>query len=435
MKNFFDRKIPTLIGLLIIIAGTAITTFLVKRETLFQIVAGPEQEPENIKITNISDSLFTLTYTTDAKVIGTLNYSKDPTLLDTVSLDDRDQISQSVIKYSAHSITVKDLEPNTLYYFSITSGDKKYLNNASPFKVETGEIIDKDPSLQVPMSGKIVMPNGNPASDGLVYVKVSGAQELSTLINIDGTFTIPLNNLRNSTFDDLFTIDANTIINIEIYSENLFSSVSVSPEEINPVPLITLSNNYDFSSPQDIPTSIPQSSESGTFPSFGSVSGNSGEPKILTPGNDEEITDSRPTFEGTAQPNATIEIEIQSNENIQTQVTADSTGKWTYTPPDELSEGEHTITVTAKNKNGVLKTITQSFVVFAAAGEISPTPSPMLSPTNIPSISPAVTVQISPSPLIPPTGNSSIVIATIVGIAAAFSGIVLFFLTRGKSSI
>src|SRR3989344_1433063 len=234
MKNFFDRKIPTLIGLLIIIAGTAITTFLVKRETLFQIVAGPEQEPENIKITNISDSLFTLTYTTDAKVIGTLNYSKDPTLLDTVSLDDRDQISQSAIKYSAHSITVKDLEPNTLYYFSITSGDKKYLNNASPFKVETGEIIDKDPSLQVPMSGKIVMPNGNPASDGLVYVKVSGAQELSTLINIDGTFTLPLNNLRNSTFDDLFTIDANTIINIEIYSENLFSSVSVSPEEINP---------------------------------------------------------------------------------------------------------------------------------------------------------------------------------------------------------
>ena len=172
MKNFWDRKIPTLVGLLIITIGILGTTYLVKGETFFQIRATPEQDPKNIKITNISDAFFTLTYTTNTLVLGTLNYGKDPNLLDNVVLDDRDQLSQSVSKYKAHSITAKNLDPNTTYYFSITSADKTYLNNTNPYKVETGSKIDKTPSSQVPMSGEVVMPDGESPSEGLVIVTI-----------------------------------------------------------------------------------------------------------------------------------------------------------------------------------------------------------------------------------------------------------------------
>ncbi len=438
MKNFWNRKIPTLIGLLIITLGMVVATFLVQGETLFQIRAGPPKDPKNIKITNISDTSFTLTYTTDREVIGTLNYGKDQSLLDSVVLDDRDQLSQSISKYKTHSITVKNLDPNTLYYFSITSADKTYLNNHNPYEVGTGDKIDKDPSSQIPMSGKVVMPDGTVAGEGLVVVNINGAQDLSTYLKSDGTYTLPLNNLRNQALDDYFTMDSTTIINIEIYSQNLFSGVSISPEEINPVPAVTLSNSYDFSSYSLEPSpSVPESSKSGTFPTFGTISTNAGNPKILTPDTNEEFVETQPTFEGTAQPNETVEITIHSDENIQTEVRTDANGKWSYTPSKELSEGIHTITIVTKNKNGILKTVTQNFTVFAAESEISPTPSPTFTPSKIqaPTTAPIETPQISPVPTLLPTGNSSVIITTVVGLAAAFTGVILFFLTRGKSSL
>lgn len=440
MKNFWNRKIPTLVGLLIITVGTLVTTFLVRGDTLFQIKAGPGQDPKNVNITNVSDTSFTLTYTTDDEVIGTLSYGNDPSLLENIVLDDRDQLSGSVNKYKAHSITVKDLDSNSPYYFTITSGEEKYLNNTQPYKVETGSKITKDPSFQIPMSGKVVTADSQAATDGLVYVKINGAQDLSTFIKNDGTYTLPLNSLRNSALDEYFTIEATSIISIEIYSQNLFSSVSVSPGEINPVPPITLSNSYDFSNATLNLSPPPQeSSISGSFPTFGTISANEENPEILTPTKDEEFTKPQPTFEGTARPNEVVEITIHSDENIKTQVRTDSNGNWTFTPPKNLSEGVHTITIAAKNKNGIIKTITQSFTVFAAASETiqTPTPSPTSIPskTPTPSISPTETPQISPAPTLLPTGNSSVVIATLVGFAAAFSGLILFILTRGKSSL
>lgn len=340
--------------------------------------------------------------------------------MDSVVLDDRDQLSQSVNNYKTHSITVKNLDPNTSYYFSIKSANKTYLNSTNPYKVETGGRIDKNPSSQIPISGKVVMPNGEAASEGIVIVAVDGAQEISTYLKTDGTYALPLNNLRNKTLDDYFTIEPSMIISIEVYSQNLFSSVSVSAVEIDPVPLITLSNTYDFSNPSpDLSTQSPKSSDSGSFPTFGKVPKSNGDPKILSPDTNEDSVDAQPTFEGTAQPNETVEIIIRSEEKIQTQVKADANGKWTYTPPKNLSPGEHTITIVTKNKNGILKTITQKFSVFAAENNLSPTSNP--TPANS-----AISI---------PFANNSFVIIAAVGFAAAALGIILFFLTRGKTSL
>lgn len=439
MKSFWDRKIPTLVGLLIITIGILGTTYLVKGETFFQIRATSEQEPKNIKITNISDTSFTLTYTTDALVLGTLNYGEEPSLLDSVVLDDRDQLSQSVSKYKAHSITAKNLDPDTAYYFSITSADKTYLNNTIPYRVETGSKINKTPSSQVPMSGKVVMPDGENPSEGLVIVIIDGAQTLSTYLKSDGTYTLPLNNLRNQALDDYFTIDTTAEINATIYSQNLFSSVSVSAGEINPVPLITLSNTYDFSSISPDSSPATPSTESGGFPTVGPVPKSDGNPKILSPSTPKEPLDAQPTFEGTAEPYETVKITIHSDENIQTQIRANSNGKWTYTPPSDLSPGEHTITIVAKNKNGLLKTITQKFTVFAEESDTGTTLTPTFTPskTPTPTIIPTLAPKVSPSPT--PTASSasypSVIIATVVGLTAATSGLILFFLTRGKSSL
>ncbi len=270
MRNLLDKKIPTLLGLLVIFLGIAGTTFLVKGGTLFEIRATPLEDPKNIEITNISDVALTVSYITDDKVIGTLNYGESPNMLDEFVLDDRDQISQSVNKYKVHSITVRGLEPKTTYYFQINSGDKTYKNNDSFYKVQTGSYIKKNPLEENPISGKVIGPDGKIPEEGLVFVSTAGSQKLSTHLKSDGTYTIPLNILRNNSLSDYLELFENSIINIEVISESLFSSVSISANEISPVPLITLSNSYDFSTSQQ-KTEADSKKPTVAFPTFGKL--------------------------------------------------------------------------------------------------------------------------------------------------------------------
>lgn len=441
MNNLWSKKIPTLIGLILITIGTVITTFLVRGDTIFQIRANPSEDPKNIKITNVSEEAFTITYITDDKVVGSVNYGVDPKNLDGISLDDRDQLSQKINKYNSHSITVRNLDPNTKYYFSITSGSKKYLDTDVEFEATTKGEVSSSPSTQIPISGKVILPDGTSPSDGLVYLKINDAQLTSTLLKEGGTYTIPLNTLRKADEDEYLEINDNTIINIDIFSSGLFSSVSVTPNEISPVPLVTISGSYNFSDSVDKRNEAVAQSEG--FPSFGNISKIKDDPKILTPSSNETLNESQPTFEGTAEPNETVEIEIHSNENIKTQVVADENGSWEYTPSENLSPGNHTITIITKNKDGILKTITRNFIVYADGGisptitqqpsATSPTSTPTQTPTHTPT--PSIITAISPAPTLPPTGNSSVIIASIIGFTAAISGIIIFFLSRGKSYI
>lgn len=270
-RNFFDKRIPTLLGLIVITAGILLTTFLVRSGTLFDIKATAGQEPKNVGITNISDVAFTVSYVTDDSVVGTLSYGTDPGVLDKLILDDRDQLSQSVNRYKVHSITVKDLKPKTTYYFQINSADQTYLDNDSYYNIQTGSTISEMPSDQNPISGKVIGPDGLAPSDGLVFVSISQAQKLSTYLKSDGTYTIPLNTLRNESLNDYLELFENSIINIEVISEDLFSSVSISAKEISPVPLITLSNSYDFSSKSKATSASSKKSQEIRFPTLGPV--------------------------------------------------------------------------------------------------------------------------------------------------------------------
>jgi len=76
-KNFWDRRIPTLFGILLITIGVGITTFLVNQGVLFKSNASLTNQPQNVRITNITGNSFTVSYQTESKVIGSLNYGED----------------------------------------------------------------------------------------------------------------------------------------------------------------------------------------------------------------------------------------------------------------------------------------------------------------------------------------------------------------------
>lgn len=262
-----DKKIPSFLGIFIIATGIIATTFLVKNGQTFQINAGPGQEPKNVEVSNVSDTSFTITYTTDDSVIGSLNTGESSENLTTKHLDERDKNSQSVNKYQTHILTANNLKPDTTYFYTITSGDKTFSNKES-YEIKTGPSIGENSDNEIFASGKAINPDGSIPKDAFVIIKINGAQPVSAVLDKSGSFSIPINNLRSFNLNNFFEFAENIPVNIDIFSGNLKSHSNLSSDLISDVPLITLSNDYDFSEVSS--NTVKDKRENIKFPQFNS---------------------------------------------------------------------------------------------------------------------------------------------------------------------
>lgn len=462
MKTFWNKKIPTFLGLLLLVVAVLATSYLVNTGVIYFGKAAPSENPKDVRITNVSDTSLTITYKTQAQVIGTASLGTDKNSLQVV-LDDRDQLSGAPKQYFLHSISIKNLKPETAYVFSITSGTTTYQNGQDLFSAQTGKIITATPSSAMPFTGKVIEPDGSNPNEALIYVTTAGAQTISTLVKTNGVYLLPLNALRTTDNTNYFQLQNNTTLQV-LATDGKNESQGQIASSISPVPLITLGNNYNFLTSEK---PIASTAASLGFPPF--PQGNlTATPIISVPQKDQGFSDTQPRFSGKALPNQQVTIEIHSNNAITATVTTDASGNWTYRPTAPLSPGQHTISITSKNSAGILQTIEQSFVVFASGSTvtqtatpssqvqtiITSTPTPTLAPTSVPTlaatttptltsttgatttrvvITPTPTIIVTPRPTLPPTGNNSLIFSSILAIATAAIGVVLFFFTRGAT--
>ena len=452
-NNFLNKRIPTLLGMLLIFLGIGLTTFIINKETLFQINATPTEQPQNVRITNIMDTSFTVSYTTGGKISGSVNYGKDQGF-GLSALDTRRKQSEGVKDYQIHNIEINNLTPLTKYYFTIISGQNTYLNNGQPFQITTGPNLDSTSSNTKKIKGKLVLPNGNNPSEAIVYITTENSEVVSTLATKNGTYEIPLGFVRTGDLSSYFDFTQNPSIKMLAFGDSLSSNVSLLANQAESIPIITLSKDYDFIS-NDVSKASPAASLE-SFPSFESTSSASSnkKPQILTPQKDQGFTDDQPLFKGTGLPKEDVQITIHSDENIQAAITTDQNGNWSYRPKETLSSGEHTITMVTRDASGILRTITQSFVVYAAGTQIpnavgSPTPTPFKriitstpAPTPIAYLTstptPTLVITATPTPvstssanLLPPAGNPFIITFGILGLLVSLAGGLLFLLSRG----
>lgn len=441
-KTFWDRKIPTLLGILIITIAIGFTTLLVGQNTFFIQQASPTTNPQGLRITNISDSSFTVSYTTSGPFLGSLNFGKDQNLGQTVA-DDKDK--GGVTEHQIHSLTVKNLIPSTKYFFSVISGQDTYLNNGTPYTVTTGPQIEQKSGSSF-IVGKVVTTGGSSPKEAIAYIATDGSQALSSLVGSDGSYTISLEFLRSEDLSTFFNFKPGSVIKILIVSDSGSSTAQISVKDVNQVPTIVIGNSYDFTQ-GETPQVASQSASIATLPPIpNSVSQNG--PKITSPVKDQQFSSQKPTFRGTGIPNDKISITIQSTQEIQGQATVDSSGNWTFAPTAPLAPGQHTITITAKDASGILRTISQTFTILGTqtAEAATPSPTPTISPTPTPTpvaISPSPIASTSPSPTpiviatppptprptLPPTGTSE-VSTGIMGMAIAVIGGFFFLLSK-----
>jgi len=443
-KTIWDKRIPTLLGLFIITLAIGVTSYLVGQTTFFTGRASPTGIPQNVRITNISDTSVTVSYTTAGFVLGTLNFGKDANLGQTITDEkDKDQIKEHKI----HSFSINNLSPTTRYFFAITSGQESFLNNNVPYEVTTGPTIQSLGNVGF-IVGKVVTPDGKNPNEAEVFATSDGVSPLSTNVKNDGTYTISLETLRKEDLSSYVALKSSSVIRLLVVSDSGSSTIQIQTKGINNVPVIVLSQNYDFA--EESPTPTPTTS-SNNFPkvALGPAGDNL---KIVTPSDNQGFSNQKPVFKGTGIPNDKVKIVIQSNEIIQTNVTVDSSGNWSFTPTTNLSPGQHTITITARDALGILRTISKTFTVTQAEAALAPTsnpiptptptPSPTLSASPSPTPSPSVLPSASPNPIViatpvptpssvklPPTGSNDIPTG-ILGISAAIAGGIFLLISK-----
>lgn len=449
MKNsIFQKRIPNLIVFLLLIISVGITSVFMNNTTISLTRASLSNIPQDVQVTNITDTSFTVSYQTSDKVSGILSYGID---------DKIDQNTQDYSPHTIHYINVKDLKPQTKYFFSITSGADKFLNNNAPYEIITAPTIDKLNS-SLPLSGSVLLPDGSKALEGVVYLQSDTSQTLSTIIT-NGSYSFDLSLLRNKDLTAFANLPQNPILSMHVVSDSLQSDIKFSATEDSLVPPVTLSQNYDFiTSNNPISSDQNNATDAANITGFPQVSTNDPDnnPQILTPKKNEEFIDQQPLFKGTASPKTNIDITINSEAPIQGKATVDANGVWTFRPSNPLSPGQHTITVTTKNQSGIIQKITQSFTVYASGTQVNesatpsatitavvpsntpiptPTPTPTFSPTPTPTLTPTIIPanttkgDIIPT-VIPAPGNSTVMSIGVFGAITTISGILLFILTK-----
>lgn len=430
-KSFWDKRIPTLFGIIILILGTVLTTFVANKKQFVQVNALSSDQPQNVRITNITDTSFTVSYTTGNKTSGSINYGKDKSLGQS-ALDDRDQ--GKVNNYLIHTITAKNLVPSTKYLFTVTSGQQIYTTQGNDFEVTTAPTLDGQSTQTSTLEGDIVTTEGSPPKEAIIYFTAENSQVISFLADINGHYSFPLLKVRTNDLASFYNFVENKTVKMLITGDDGSISNVLLSIPTNNVPTITLSKDYDFTQNTKAEASPSANlNDSLTF-SENSSSQSAKTPEIITPQKNEGFSEQQPLFTGTAVPDQDVQIVIHSTDPVSAVVTADSLGNWSYQPSSPLSPGTHTITITTKNSLGILQTLTQSFVVYAATD--SPTPTleiitDTVTPTPQDLLSETATVSATPTGQLPPSGNPTIIMVGIIGLIISFIGGLLFLLTRG----
>lgn len=258
-----EIRIPTLLGLGVLIVGLVMGVFLVLQRQILTSRANQSFLPKNVTVANISDTSFSIFWQTDQPTIGFVQAGPTSSLEGSY-LDERD--GQSPKLHSLHFVTLTNLKPNTLYYYQIRSGSNLY-PKATPPTTKTAPTLEVGEKYQ-PIMGVILAPNKK-GTEALVILDLPEAQKLATITKAASNFVLPLTGIRTSSLDQPFFIPEETAATLAISNGSTTSQVKIFlPPQGNPLPPITLSQDADFTNQQVVLPTGRQASPSSSLAKF-----------------------------------------------------------------------------------------------------------------------------------------------------------------------
>ncbi|MBN1374422.1 fibronectin type III domain-containing protein [Candidatus Dojkabacteria bacterium] len=216
------RTLRTLgISLLVILALGAIVWGLLS-VIKFKPGASPATTPQNVKLTDLSDTSVVLSWVTETDTTGYVIYGTTSDLSMFVR-DRRDIIAGSLNQYTVHYVVLEDLDPETTYNYKIVSNSVEYGSGDNPYNFSTLPVTDLGLSAPSPLYGTVV---NDPGRAAIVYVFLtdnSGANSatVSSITNEDGGWEVDLANLLTENGSGKFTFDGDTQVTISVQGGSL----------------------------------------------------------------------------------------------------------------------------------------------------------------------------------------------------------------------
>lgn len=442
-------RIPTLIGILLLILVVGLVVFFTENAFRSPSKASGSQEPKNTKVTNLSDATFTVSWMTERPTTGTLLVATNGKT-STVYYDERDTTGK-LTAYTSHSITVRDAHPNTLYSATPLINGKPYITTDKPIEIHTFSTLPLNTGGLEPAYGILKTPDGAPASDALIYLSLDGGQDFSTIAKPSGSWLIPLNQARTIDGTSFLPILERMNESIQIYTASDMTTIVTDTLNDSPVPEVILGKEYDFRRQQaktsggtsialrPIATATPSPKiELASLPIGGSVLGDETlknfTVSLSAPKNGSALTTTLPLIQGTGIPGKFVGLSIGMNNVTHGSIQVQSNGLWSFTPTKALAPGKQSVTMSTVDATGKSVAITHVFEIFKSGtqvlGDATPSATLTIAPTTGTITATPVTTETIASTLsaepIPTSGNElPTIMLLILGLGLAAGGMIL----------
>jgi hypothetical protein len=220
---------------------------------------------EDVFITNLTSNSATIIWTTDTKTSGSVLvsdiYEFDPDSNSYAEyFDDRDIVEidmdeyvvyEKVVKRFTHHVTIRNLLPETAYFFKIRNGniieDVEFFNNFVTLPV-LPQI--KEPS---PVYGRVYDYSTKGAfPEGIVIFSRQNSEDVSQMMSVtlvdDGTYSFDIQNIQTADFSGMFpsSKEDTQVLNFIVADKDVQTeTMPVLPGFDQPVPSIYIQNNDD----------------------------------------------------------------------------------------------------------------------------------------------------------------------------------------------
>jgi hypothetical protein len=388
------NKIPTILGIIILLAGTFAGVFFLQINQVFKIGASPTVTPKDVRISNTSDTSTTISWTTEGKTADFVSYGN------TQSVGNIENESQNNEKFINHSVTLSGLKAATNYYYKINSEGTNFDNNGIPWQFTTGPALAAN-QTSIPVSGLVISASGQPSGRAIVYIMVNGYL-LSTLTSDSGSFVLQLGQVRTSDLSAYASVDpAQTDLQISVTAEDGESaSAQIFLQSANPVPTLVLGQTQDYRNLQPLNPgqnpnanlNLPANATAESKLNASTISATPSGSVILESLNEgETVTSTQPQFFGKGPGGENITITVHSEAAVSGSVKIPTSGSWSWSPPTNLVPGAHSITISWVDSSGITQTLTRDFIVQAGEAPAFVASPSGTTPTPTPTISPATT--------------------------------------------
>ncbi|MCX6791645.1 MAG: hypothetical protein NT149_01240 [Candidatus Gottesmanbacteria bacterium] len=452
----FPKKIPTIVGLLMVILIVGVIAIGSESYSHTVTTASGSIQPSNVQITNVSDTTFTVSWTTELPATGALSFDTSHGIQ--VIFDEQDTKDQG--KYLTHSVTYRLAAPDMDYRITILSNGKKNLNGNVPYTVHTGSLLTTPSGNLEPAYGTIVSVSNQPVKGALVYITLEGGQTLSAVSKPSGTWLIPLNLVRTKDVTSYLPVTDRMTETIIVRSGGFVTNALTDSLNDSPVPNMTPGKTYDFRRlTAEVPGQnlvlipTPQTQKSAAPAVLGTSSTKPANTvSLVIPAEGAALPTTLPLIQGTGIPGKTVSLVIGITNPIGDTTIVGANGVWSYTPKKPLLPGKQSVTITTKNLQNKPVAVTHMFEILKGGTQVlgDATPSATLTPTTTvtltptPTETPEATVSATPETTpestlaaqpVPSSGNElPTIMLLILGIGLMIGGGIVLIKEKGIDS-